>query len=56
LLIQNNIFAGQFTHYQSGKLKALELSILSGRLERLEKSTGRILSILENKKAQRNER
>jgi ParB/RepB/Spo0J family partition protein len=56
LLIQNNIFTGQFTHYQSGKLKAIELSILSGRLERLEKSTGRILSILENKKAQRNER
>uniref|UniRef100_UPI00405783AF ParB/RepB/Spo0J family partition protein n=1 Tax=Candidatus Electrothrix sp. TaxID=2170559 RepID=UPI00405783AF len=50
LLIQNNIFTGQFTHYQSNKLKAKELGILSGRLERLEKSTGRILSILEKNK------
>ncbi len=49
LLLQHNIFTGQLTHYNSSKLKSIELDILSGRLLRLEKSTRRVLSILENK-------
>jgi ParB/RepB/Spo0J family partition protein len=49
LLLQHNIFTGQLTHYNSSKLKTIELDILSGRLLRLEKSTGRVLSILQNK-------
>ena len=52
LLLQHNIFTGQLTHYNSSKLKSIELDILSGRLCRLEKSTGRVLSILQNKKGE----
>jgi ParB family transcriptional regulator, chromosome partitioning protein len=49
LLLQHNIFTGQLNHYNSSKLKTIELDILSGRLLRLEKSTGRVLTILQNK-------
>jgi len=49
LLLQHNIFTGQFSHYQSSKLTSVEISILSDRLERLTKSTERVLFILQNK-------
>jgi ParB family transcriptional regulator, chromosome partitioning protein len=51
LLTQQNIFTGHLTHYQSSMLKPTELDILGGRLERLEKSTGRILSLLQKNKS-----
>ena len=44
LLLQHNIFTGQLTHYNSSKLKPIELDILSGRLCRLEKSTWRLFA------------
>ena len=48
LLIQQNIFTGQFTHYHTGHLRDNEKSIISGKLERLKKTTATILSIISN--------
>jgi len=50
LLMQQNIFTGQFTHYQSSRLEAIEMSILLPRLERLEKSACKVLSTLTKNK------
>lgn len=49
LLTQQHIFIGQFTNDQTRGLKRVELSMLVGKLERLEKNAGTILSVINNK-------
>jgi len=48
LLSQQNIFTGHLTHYHTDHLRDNEKSIISGKLERLKKSTTTILSIINN--------
>lgn len=49
LLTQQHIFIGQFTNGQTRGLKQVELSMLVGKLERLEKNANTIRSVINNK-------
>jgi len=49
LLTQQHIFIGQFTNDQTRGLKQVELSMLVGKLNRLEKNANTILSVINNK-------
>ncbi len=49
LLTQQSIFITQFTHHHTQELKDIELSMLPGKLERIEKNASTILSIINNK-------
>ena len=49
LLTQQHIFIGQFTNDQTRGLKQVELSMLVGKLERLERNASTILSVINNK-------
>jgi len=50
LMVQQNIFIGQFTHHQTGQLRDLEINILFEKLGRIAKNAGTIQSIINNKK------
>jgi ParB/RepB/Spo0J family partition protein len=49
LVVQQNIFIGQFTHHQTGQLREIEINILSCKLDRLAKNAGTIQTVLNNK-------
>jgi ParB/RepB/Spo0J family partition protein len=49
LLTQQHIFIGQFTNDQTRGLKQVELGMLVGKLNRLEKNANTILSVINNK-------
>ncbi len=49
LIALQNIFIAHFTHHQARELKEIELSMLPGKLERIEKNASTILSLINSK-------